>query len=44
MELTDEFGDALLCGSNLLSCGTTESLSVPALPDGSIGNIIKLGA
>ncbi|MGR5093318.1 metallophosphoesterase [Vibrio maritimus] len=44
VELTDELGDALLCGSNLLSCGTTESLSVPALPDGSNGNIIKLGA
>lgn len=44
VELTDEFGEAQICGSSLLSCGTTESLSVPALPDGSIGNIIKLRA
>ncbi|MGV2988572.1 metallophosphoesterase [Vibrio sp. E150_011] len=42
LQLKDET-DAT-CESSLLSCGTTESLNIPQLPDGSVGNVIKLDA
>ncbi|GMQ47625.1 metallophosphoesterase [Vibrio sp. 10N] len=43
LTLTNSQGEPQSCGSELLRCGTTESLAVPALPDGSTASVIELG-
>ena len=44
LSLQSNTGEAANCDGDIMTCGTTDSLGIPALPDGAIGNVIKLEA
>lgn len=44
LTLTNTSDELLSCDDELLNCGTSESFSLPLLPDGSNASVIELGA
>ncbi|MCL9773967.1 metallophosphoesterase [Vibrio methylphosphonaticus] len=44
LSLQTNTGELADCNSAILTCGTTDALGIPDLPDGSTGNVIKLEA